>query len=503
MSPSKIMRIAWLVVLIIAFAVASAPVLGKKASTGKALLSAPGVQPYKGVKLRILYSEDVPEHFYEREINYRLYEKMAGVKLELENVHWSDLYPKIATMAAAGSADYDLFFIEDQWEAAFDGITEELDRFYKAAPGDLHLEDLPLRVLAIGMNKDKWKGVPGVTPLGILAYRKDLFQDPTYRAEFKLKYGRELEIPKTWEEYLQVGQFFTRDTNGDGQIDLWGFTHRYGSADSLVCDFVIGFSFSRGFRFFDQYYNPRVMTPEAIDAAKFFLGKSFMACQPPGASAADFAETMQNMAQGKVSMFLTETWAIPLLLDPKVSKCAGKIAFAPIPGWKNPRTGKIQRATFFVGNSFAINKNIPERRKWAAWDFLQYTRGKTLAKPYSEQTGTATPFRFSTLTDPKLIAKWPHFKVIAKELTYPSYTRPNAPFSAHVMFTLGKEMQAVLTGEKTVEQTLLDANTAIRKIVEEAGYYKTPHHYYNAEERMVFALQKLKELGVPHPALRK
>jgi multiple sugar transport system substrate-binding protein len=64
-------------------------------------------------------------------------------------------------------------------------------------------------------------------------YRKELFEDPKEKQAFKAKYGYELAAPKTIQQLVDIGKFFTRDTNGDGQIDLWGllqcgkFNHGY------------------------------------------------------------------------------------------------------------------------------------------------------------------------------------------------------------------------------------------------------------------------------------
>jgi multiple sugar transport system substrate-binding protein len=65
-------------------------------------------------------------------------------------------------------------------------------------------------------------------------YRKDLFDDPKEQKAFKEKYGYDLGAPKTIEQMVQIAEFFTRDTNKDGQVDLWGLlqagkgNHGYG-----------------------------------------------------------------------------------------------------------------------------------------------------------------------------------------------------------------------------------------------------------------------------------
>ncbi len=51
----------------------------------------------------------------------------------------------------------------------------------------------------------------------LLVYNKQLFSDPNNVRDFKTKFGRELAVPQTWEDYKQIAEFFTnpaRDTFG-------------------------------------------------------------------------------------------------------------------------------------------------------------------------------------------------------------------------------------------------------------------------------------------------
>jgi multiple sugar transport system substrate-binding protein len=57
-----------------------------------------------------------------------------------------------------------------------------------------------------------------------VSYRKDLFNDPKNKEDFKKQFNRDLGIPQTMDEYLDIAKFFTRDTNNDGKIDLYGTT---------------------------------------------------------------------------------------------------------------------------------------------------------------------------------------------------------------------------------------------------------------------------------------
>jgi ABC-type glycerol-3-phosphate transport system substrate-binding protein len=61
--------------------------------------------------------------------------------------------------------------------------------------------------------------------------RTDLFTDPKEQEAFKKEYGYDMPIPdengsiafKDRGQFVDVAKFFTRDTDGDGKIDLWGY----------------------------------------------------------------------------------------------------------------------------------------------------------------------------------------------------------------------------------------------------------------------------------------
>jgi len=62
-------------------------------------------------------------------------------------------------------------------------------------------------------------------------YRRDLFEDPRERADFKAKFGRDLAFPEMWDELDQVAGFFHRPDKG---LQGWG----YGFA--MVMSFISG-----------------------------------------------------------------------------------------------------------------------------------------------------------------------------------------------------------------------------------------------------------------------
>ena len=58
----------------------------------------------------------------------------------------------------------------------------------------------------------------------LLYYRKDIFEDPANKEEFKAKYGYDLGPPQTWKAFGEVCQFITDKYAPD---DLWRRPHQH------------------------------------------------------------------------------------------------------------------------------------------------------------------------------------------------------------------------------------------------------------------------------------
>ncbi len=454
---------------------------------------ATGAKPFEGQELRILNTEVVPILSYEHEFLDPAYEEASGVTLVYENYDQGALLPVLQTMCAANGDDYDIMFVEDGWAGALEalGCLEPLTPYFLAAPGDAHPEDFPLRAFGtVAMHKETWYGMPTLVAVGMFAYRTDLFSDPEEQAAFKEQYGRDLTVPETWEELAEVGAFFTRPDEG-----LYGFNYRYGTPNNILFDYMIHFGFSRGVNFFDADFNPLFATPAAFEAAAFFTGQDVLNLQPPGRESFQFGEVLQNFSQGAVAMYGTESWAIPLLLDPEASKYATSTGFAPIPGWRNPETGEIQRALLSAGPAYMVNANISPERKRLAWDYLQLAHGKEFARLLVEGAGAG--HRTSVLSDPEYAEKYPYFPglLIAES---GGIGRPSEPWWPEAENALGQGLQAAVAGTP-VEEALTAANEEVIQIVTDAGYYDSGEKYVTVEDREQFVCQLFAEINIEHP----
>lgn len=448
-------------------------------------------KPFEGVTLRIATTDALGAIAAQHELLDEEYRQASGVDLVVDILPFNDLLAKLTTMCNAGSDEYDAMWLDGPWYGSFvdPSCLELLDPYIKNDPEEISLDTFPIRTLAYqAIRGDHIWVIPQFHAVGMFSYRKDLFEDPKMQAEFKAKYGRDLAVPEDWEQWLETGQFFTRPDE-----QLWGTNHRYGSPNNIIADMLIGVAFARGATLFDEDFEPTMNTPEWKDSANFFLGKEFLATQPPGAESFTFAEVIQNMMQGKVAMYTTENWAIPTLKDPDQSAYADKIEFAVVPGWKDA-DGNIQRGTMIGAGGYAINSQ--SKNKAAAWDYLKFHLGKTNAPKVTEDGGWA--IRTTQYTDPAVIEKFPYLATNYEQVKV-SVARPDEPWWPEVEFAIGKELSQALLGEKSVDDALKDADTTVREIVAGYGYYDSPRRYYLPEEKEAIACQVLTNLRIEHP----
>jgi multiple sugar transport system substrate-binding protein len=137
-----------------------------------------------------------------------------GVRVSMQAAsNQAEYRDQILTSIAAG-APPDAFYLDNIDVPAFAASGAVLDLAPYAARVGLPLERFDPRVLSIFLRDGKlWAFPKGFTPM-VIAYNKDLFD----RAH--LRYP---PLDWTWEQFRATAKALTRDTDGDGRPDQYGF----------------------------------------------------------------------------------------------------------------------------------------------------------------------------------------------------------------------------------------------------------------------------------------
>lgn len=181
--------------------------------------------------------------------------------------------------------------------------------------------------------------------LGTIAiyYNADMFAyagipDPNPRAD---------QSTMDWEEFESIARRLTRDNDGDGVTDVWGFTK------TMRTNRIYYWMKAAGAEFYgnDERTVSTLNSPEAMAALEYLQSLRWDAqvIPPPGVSA--------NWRQGQAAMFEDGSWALVNQLG-LGSDGHPKVSF----GWNvmpMPIGPSGERATMATIDGYAINKNTP------------------------------------------------------------------------------------------------------------------------------------------------
>jgi multiple sugar transport system substrate-binding protein len=151
-------------------------------------------------------------------------------------------------------------------------------------------------------------------------YRKDWFARPELQAEFKKKYGRALDAPKTLEELMQVAKFFQgREIDGKTVYGAAIYTERGSEGITMG---VTNALYNYGFKYEnpDKPYDLEgfVNSPGAIAGLEFYKAL-YDCCTPPGSSDWYMSEDIDAYKSGQVAMQMNFAFIWPgVESDPNV-----------------------------------------------------------------------------------------------------------------------------------------------------------------------------------------
>ena len=149
--------------------------------------------------------------------------ELFGINLEVVGIPVTELFDKQMLELSQGTGAYDLVQFNPGWIGDYADFLRPMDDYmerWDPSWMDIH------EGFRVWENTYEGKRYSLTMDGDILFtyYNKTTYEDPAEQAAFKTKYGRDLTPPKTWDEIIDIQEFFRRDTDGDGEIDHWGYT---------------------------------------------------------------------------------------------------------------------------------------------------------------------------------------------------------------------------------------------------------------------------------------
>ena len=145
---------------------------------------------------------------------FEKFEKENNCEIEFQIVPWDNYAEKYATAISAGEGpDIGYMYAEMFPQFIEMGAVEDLTPYLeKSGTSDnyLYLDDAKMMGGIYGLP------IEAANP-GVLYYNKDILE----------KLGE--KPPKTWDDFKRICEKATKDTDGDGKIDQWGLAQGWGS----------------------------------------------------------------------------------------------------------------------------------------------------------------------------------------------------------------------------------------------------------------------------------
>lgn len=395
------------------------------------LIGASTVVAQQKVTLRVAHAWPAERLPAQVEFDKWFMKKYPNIIVKRENYPWADYKQKIMTMAASGTLP-DVFYMQDSWSQfwIFYGMTRSIEPFIKNDP-EFKRELFYSGSLAPFIWKGELHGLPyDWNTVGTLAYNVDMFD------KAGLPYPDENWTFKG--EFLETAKKLTKDTNGDGKIDQWGYVDNnwwgYSSAHAHLLPF--GGTFVEVYP--DKSPAPKetlITKPESIEALQWWADLILKYKVSPTLAQ---QEAMVNpWYSGKIGMTVGYSWCYEWT---KYTPFKWDIAHQP----KGPN-GRFVEA---CGSGYAISKTTKHiKEAWTYFrEYLSLEGVKKLLLTFGVPARKAGWKAFAERPDlPKHYAS-----VFHKSYEYSIVSPTRVPPKAWQI--LSDEVQLVLLGKKTAAE---------------------------------------------------
>lgn len=405
----------------------------------------------------------------------QVWEEETGITIEFIPQAPDQTFNKMIQDITTKAGGYDLYLpgLDNIGTTADTGGIVQLDEFvekYKpqwADPQWGYVGGQPMVTFLNGYAGHYWV-VNTDGDVQVWVYRKDLFEDAKERADFKAKYGWDLQWPETFEQLDQISEFFHRPDQGligvsDLRNSFWSLTNWYQRYASMAAP--------NAYYFDDTTGKPLINSPAGIEATRQFANA--LKWHAKDALSWGWPEQYSNMGAGGTAITCAYSNMTKFLDNPANpdSKVAGKLMSGLPLG--HVVDGKLIRRTVVWPNlNLAVSSQSPYPE--AAYLFAQWAGGGRI---YSWMAGNPAgyqdPFQEADMRDPNVLASYHEYQVknIAEGI---KRMVPPLKISGATEYALALDtnLQAVMTGQKTPEQAMADTEAEWEKITERIGREK-------------------------------
>lgn len=220
-----------------------------------------------------------------------------------------DVYTKAMAEAVTKAGTFDIVTIFSTWlgDIVEAGLAKSLDEYYVKYDPEYTGPCAPIEPLGsyVTIYKGKRYSVVLDSDVFTLSYRKDLIENPTYKNEFRAQYGKDLKVPDTWEDLIDMAEFFyNKNLTVPSGGRVYGAYFYAEPAFAAYITWLNIFIEAGGIPFDLETMDPKVDTPEGRYAFDIMLGlRPYM---PPEAITAGWADLYDKFIKGET--VFTAAW---------------------------------------------------------------------------------------------------------------------------------------------------------------------------------------------------
>lgn len=387
------------------------------------------------IKVMTFFTIDTPE--LERAVVASFEADHPEVKVELEMLPFSDYFTKLKTVIAGGEApDVVAMNFENLQQFAALGALAELDPLVDKDRFDL----TQFYDTTVGMHQYEGKqyGLPATFSTVPLFINKTLFD------EAGISYP---DGTWSWEELIEAGKQLTRDEDGDGIIDVYGYAQAWWPM----------YIFLNDASFFTDDGNCGLSSPEAVAALQKMADLTLVEKISPTRADLSTQSDWDMFIAGKLAMFPVGPWAIGPYQN-NITDFEWDVAEHP---------AMAQKATFLFGNAYAIT--AASKNQDAAWEFVKFASGVPGGTIRQLGGYEVSPVKFVAESQflSGLEGKPPENAKLFLDISSYAYTPPAHPRWNEMHDVIWPELELALLGQRSVQESMEKACPLVDQIVSE------------------------------------
>lgn len=376
-----------------------------------------------------------------------------NVEAEMIPLELNDLYEETLAKNGLKNGDWDIAHLNTDWifDAANANAVLDLNPLIAENRPQDYPEGWHQSLLHLQQINGGTYGLPFHDGPECLIYRKDLFENPIEKQNFKKQFGYELHPPKTWKEFTQIAEFFNRPKD-----NLYGSVFaNYPDGHNMVFIFCLLF-WTRGGSLLNSRNQIDINRPEAVAALDYYrtISNNKNAVHP---QSIDFGSVEAGMAfaKGEVAMSINWFGFASMCEVIEESKVKGKVNIAELPHDENHETASLNVYWLYTIGTGSKHQKL-------AYDFIRFATTPESDKLLTTEGGIGC--RKSTWNDAEINETIPYYHQL-QLLHETALTLPQTPIWPKVAELIDKMILKALKTDIPSEELISATQISIQNLV--------------------------------------